>query len=84
MLRAFFARRRDAKTKKLVGVQTFTGRAFNPFTQTVVPCKAVAKLYVTDAGVRSADLSDPALKTEPTVVLWLEMGITPQGMTVCA
>lgn len=83
MIRAFFARRRDAKTKTLVGVQTFTARAYNPVTGMVVPCKANAKLYLTEAGVRSVEVSDKALMQEPAVIAWLEQGLMPQGVTVC-
>lgn len=84
MIRAFFARRRDAKTKTLVGVQSFEGKAYNPVTGAVVPMKATAQLFVTDAGVRSVEVSDKALMQEPTVIAWLEWGRTPDGMTVCA
>ncbi|USN14758.1 hypothetical protein DOMOVOI_02840 [Brevundimonas phage vB_BpoS-Domovoi] len=84
MLRAFLARRRDAKTRKLVGIQTFKGRAFNPVTQTQVPWSATAKLFMTEAGVRSVEVSDPDLMKEAVVIAWLEWGQTPHGMVRCA
>lgn len=84
MLWSFFARRRDAKTRKLIGVQTFSGRAYNPVTGAVVPWSATAKLYQTQAGVRSVEVSDPALMKEALVIAWLEWGQTPHGMVRCA
>lgn len=84
MLKAFFARRRDAKTRKLIGVQSFSGRAYNPVTGTVVPWSATAKLYETEAGVRSVEVSDPELMKDAVVIAWLEWGQTPYNMVRCA
>lgn len=84
MIWSFFARRRDAKTRKLVGIKEFYTRAYNPILDDLVTLKATAKLYVTDAGVRSAELSHKSLMDEYEVMAWLELGDKPMGMTVCA
>lgn len=84
MLKAFFARRRDAKTRKLVGIQTFKYRAYNPIIGAVVYGKATAQFFQTDAGIRTVEVSDNGLLKEPVVIAWLEWGETPLGMVRCA
>lgn len=77
-------RRRDAKTRRLIGIQSFKGMAFNPILGQQVPWSATAKLYQTEGGVRSVDVSDKDLMNDPIVIAWLEWGQTPYNMVRCA
>ncbi|UTC28230.1 hypothetical protein GURKE_01990 [Brevundimonas phage vB_BpoS-Gurke] len=81
---AWLRRRKDAKTRRLIGIQTFKGMAFNPFIGTQVPWKATAELYQTEGGVRTVKVSDETLLKDPIVIAWLEWGQTPYNMVRCA
>lgn len=69
---------------RLVGIQTFNGRAYNPILGTVVPIQATAQLLIDHKGKRSVKLSDGDLKKEPVVIAWLKWGVKPDGMTIAA